>query len=882
MKNFFKNLKENSLTRNQVFMIQSVLYLIVFFLASTAAFNFLYKAAYPQMYGILEKKTGIKMLGYLGLIGKKMYLSNGIIPLVAYGITKTFWYQSLFIGFVAMGIVYIILYFASHKKEPNTSQGSAKWGGIKDINFLPGKDKYFGSSLTSKVGVVLGRFKGITLRDNNKTHICVTAPTRTGKGVSIIIPTLIDSWNESVIVLDIKGENYQLTSGARKEKFNNLILRFAPKSKNSSGYNPLSEVRFMTEYEMEDVRLLVDIIMEDDSGGNKDPYWNNSAADLLIGIIFYELYKNFLQNPKFIIENGIKKPISNACMSDVTDFITDPNANVTIKERLQNIAQKENLYDKFTKDETTKQYVIDRLKKLYGTEKETVERTHPKMARYLNEKANLPDETLGSIVGSAKVKLSIFEIPTVKANTNHSDFRIYDLMNYKKPVSLYLVVPPADITSLSPLIKMLLLQMVNILTPEINYATKIGHKWRCLMLLDEFASIGKMKILEKGIGYVAGYGMKMMLILQSLDQLYNIYGKENGFLSNCQAQVFYTTNDQTTADYVSKLLGKQTIRQFTQSNKSIGTITKTSSEQFVGKDLLSSDEAGRFPSDKIIIKLSGRNPIKSDKIVYFEEKEYSSLTKLPFIYSESCFDPNMQYIRLPQSIKKEIPDFKFNYFPYPKALKGMINEVKEMHTQISNVTTEDEAQMKIDDVKAYDDFQHLKSVYINLATNLKLYLKTAAYLKEHHPEIYNIVSSSKKVHEQKRSLDNEKEKGEIKVDREKLSESNKEFDFLEKDATVKKSSIEIAKQEKPEESDISGSEEKANKEGEENVQKEDEISHPENENPEIEENGKDEEDRTSDEIDEDEFKNYAKDDDEDDDEDEYGNNDDLKSLNEIF
>ena len=190
------------------------------------------------------------------------------------------------------------------------------------------------------------------------------------------------------------------------------------------------------------------------------------------------------------------------------------------------------------------------------------------------------------------------------------------------------------------------------------------------MLLDEFASIGKMKILEKGIGYVAGYGMKMMLILQSLDQLYNIYGKENGFLSNCQAQVFYTTNDQTTADYVSKLLGKQTIRQFTQSNKSIGTITKTSSEQFVGKDLLSSDEAGRFPSDKIIIKLSGRNPIKSDKIVYFEEKEYSSLTKLPFIYSESCFDPKMQYIRLPESIKKELPDFKFNYFPYPKALKG--------------------------------------------------------------------------------------------------------------------------------------------------------------------------------------------------------------------
>ena len=102
------------------------------------------------------------------------------------------------------------------------------------------------------------------------------------------------------------------------------------------------------------------------------------------------------------------------------------------------------------------------------------------------------------------------------------------------------------------------------------------------MLLDEFPAIGKLEVLEKGIGYVAGYGMKMMLILQSLDQLFKIYGKENGFLSNCQAQIFYTSNDETTANYVSKLLGKETIEQFTQSNKSVGTIIKSESQQFIG------------------------------------------------------------------------------------------------------------------------------------------------------------------------------------------------------------------------------------------------------------------------------------------------------------
>ena len=111
-----------------------------------------------------------------------------------------------------------LLFVLSKEKKKNDSQGTAKWGDLSEVDFKPGNDKFFGSSLISDKGVVLGRMKGVTLRDNNKTHICVVAPTRTGKGVSIIIPTLIDSWSDGVLVLDIKGENYQLTSGCKKRK----------------------------------------------------------------------------------------------------------------------------------------------------------------------------------------------------------------------------------------------------------------------------------------------------------------------------------------------------------------------------------------------------------------------------------------------------------------------------------------------------------------------------------------------------------------------------------------------------------------------------------------------------------------------------------------
>ena len=313
-------------------------------------------------------------------------------------------------------------------------------------------------------------------------------------------------------------------------------------------------------------------------------------------------------------------------------------------------------------------------------------------------------------------------------------------MNYKTPVSLYLVVPPADITSLSPLIKILLLQMVNILTPEIDYINKKGHKWKMLMLLDEFPAIGKLEVLEKGIGYVAGYGMKMMLILQSLDQLFKIYGKENGFLSNCQAQVFYTSNDETTANYVSKLLGKETIEQFTQSNKTVGTIIKSESQQFLGKDLLSPDEVGRFPSDKIIIKLSGRNPIKSDKIVYFLEKEYADLTKIPYIYTESCYDTSKQYIKLTKEQKMKNRDYPYNYLPYGAALKNMKTDLKAAYNSIKAVTPE---MLKELDEKEREAYKRNKENYIKNSKGIKKYFELYDKLQREDPRFRKAKSENK-------------------------------------------------------------------------------------------------------------------------------------------
>jgi len=191
-------------------------------------------------------------------------------------------------------------------------------------------------------------------------------------------------------VFDVDERYYQLTSGARKEKFDNLILRFAPKSENSCKYNALSEVRLMFPEETEDVKVIVNIIcgVSDIKGNNKHL---NESIDFIFAVIFYVLYRNFLRSPKFICKNGIKKPVSDANINDVRNFIV-------------------NFIEKYAIDEETKTYVRKKLLELYGdTDKESIENgNHPKFILEFMKSSLLPKETFDEILKKVELFLSYF------------------------------------------------------------------------------------------------------------------------------------------------------------------------------------------------------------------------------------------------------------------------------------------------------------------------------------------------------------------------------------------------------------------------------------------------------------------------------------------
>jgi TRAG family protein len=558
-------------------------------------------------------------------------------------------------------------YFSNNMKD-------VQWASLEYIEDVENdKEKLYTGTLLGESGVMLGKIEDRFLIDNSRQHILLTMPSRSGKGVSCIVPTILKTWKKSLFVFDVKGENYQLTSGARKEKFDNHILRFAPKSKNSCRYNPLAEVRILSEHEAEDIRMIADTICKvGEVRGHDNALYAQFSSNFIFASIFYVLYKNFLKNPKFVYENGRKNPVSNATIAEIIEFIGENDKigkHVKTNELLEKLKKisKENIIEMFGCNEETKNYVKEKLNDIYkkDIDQEIINKgNHPRIAGQFSKNFELP--FFGSVLSQTIYNLSIFDIPQVKENMSASDFRMYDLMNMEKPVSLYYVVSPADILELSPITKIFIKQMFDRLTPEIDYTNQTRHKWKMLALMDEFPALGKLEELETGIGYYAGYGIKMLIVLQSIDQLFRIYGEKNRFLPNCTIQVFGRANDKATANYVSEICGKTEIEM---------------NNDIYSKNLITAKEAENLSDDKLIIKKTGLKPILADKFIYFKSKDFYEFTKIPFVISESLYDNNRKYYKLNEEQKRRI-GYIYNYLPSEFAIERIEERIFEMRESI--------------------------------------------------------------------------------------------------------------------------------------------------------------------------------------------------------
>ncbi|KZB64649.1 type IV secretion system protein VirD4 [Thalassospira sp. MBR-102] len=502
------------------------------------------------------------------------------------GLPDEMLYPALWIGITGLLSMFGVLALATRannstlkgNRKGDELHGSARWAKLKDLK----KARLF-----RKDGVVVGGWPSWfgrirELRHDGPEHVLVWAPTRTGKGVSLILPTLL-SWRESILCLDIKGENFAKTGGWLAS-IGHKVLRFEPSaSTGSARFNPLAEVRIDTEQDIADCQNIAAMIIDPDGQGMKD-YWRQEGYGWLSVVLLHVIYRVRRDEHR------------TACFDDVNTFLSGITGDGDAEESDDNF---EHILAEMASFDHGKSHVNKEVRR---------------GANSMMIKA--PQERSG-VHSTAKTQLTVFADPIIARNTATSDFRLHDLMNGDAPMALFLVVSPADKDRLRPLLRIILNLFMRRLTERMAFGagqTLAGYKHRLLLMLDEFTSIGKLEIFEESLAFMAGYGLKAMIIVQNTEQLFKHYGRDESIMANCKIRVAFTPNKLETAKLLSDMTGKATIVQKRRSRSGrmgdLGSVSDNLAE--TSRPLLTPDECMRLQ----IIDTEGRKPVPGDALIF--------------------------------------------------------------------------------------------------------------------------------------------------------------------------------------------------------------------------------------------------------------------------
>jgi type IV secretion system protein VirD4 len=512
-----------------------------------------------------------------------------------------------FLGFVLfMGLLlYLAMSYARRSSAIKDLHGSARWATaqeMRDAGLLVDGDN-------AAPGVTVGGWDDHgtirPLRHNGPEHIMSFAPTRSGKGVGQVLPTLL-TWQQSVVVHDIKGENYELTAGWRKS-IGHKILKFDPASPDAGNacYNPLREVRIGTIYDVGDAQNIASIVSTPvNASAQRDAHFDPTAEAFIAGVIIHVCYKCSLDGKV-------------ADMGMLDDALSGQSDDA--------------LYDE-----------MQHTNHVDG-------KPHQAAWRAAQDQKNRDPRERGGVLSTAKRFLALYRDPIVRRNLGRSDFRIRDLVDHAHPVALYLIVRPENKDRFRPLIRLMVSQIVRVLTREMKFEEGRSvqiYKHRLLLMLDEFASLGKLDILQESLAYIAGYGMKAFLIVQDTTQLEQEYGQNETITSNCHIKCAYAPNKPETAKKLSEMTGVTTIikKQTTTSGKRFGTVLSQSSEtlQEHKRPLLTPDEVSRLPAPRktpdgskitkpgeMLVFVTGMNAARGKQYLFFQNPQLLERSQMP-------------------------------------------------------------------------------------------------------------------------------------------------------------------------------------------------------------------------------------------------------------
>lgn len=467
------------------------------------------------------------------------------------------------------GLVFLFGLGAALRGRPRPLHGHARFASEREIR---------AAGLRAERGLLIGAKGGRYLCFGGAEHVIGYAPTRSGKGVGLVIPNLLN-WPDSVVCLDVKRENWERTAGFRAAHGQEVHL-FDPfdEEGRTAQYNPLSAVRRDSADRYDDLQRIATMLFPAESGS--DPFWYQSARTAFIAIGGY--------------------------------VAETPGLALTIGEILRQLS------------------VSADLKAHYATviaeRREGPQRLSPRCIQALNDFLAASDNTFHSVRKTVTARLELWLNPRVDRATSASSFDLCALRS--RPISIYLAVSPDNLERLSPLLNLFFQQVVDLNTRELPEQNPALRR-QVLLLLDEFPALGNVGVLARGVAFIAGYGLRLLTILQSPSQLRAIYGPDaaRNFMTNHAVEVVFTPKDQDVANELSDRFGYDTVEGRSRSRPwgffgSGGRHSETVSEQ--RRALLLPQELKLVPQDTCFILKAGIPPILADKIRYFTDRHFQA------------------------------------------------------------------------------------------------------------------------------------------------------------------------------------------------------------------------------------------------------------------
>lgn len=474
----------------------------------------------------------------------------------------------------------------------------AAWGGLVFAGFMPRKASTHGDarfadateiarqgffSETSN-SIIVGKQGSKFLRLDGQQFVMLAAPTRSGKGVGIVLPNLLD-YGESVVVLDIKQENHALTSGWRAS-LGQAVYLFNPFAEDlrTHRWNPLSYVSPDARFRVSDIQNIAALLYPD--GAEEQKFWVAQSRNAFQALVLY-LFDNFDDERAMgLPESALNFPT----LGHVYRLAAGNGAD--LKAFLRELSERA-----FCNRETRLAF-----------------------SGLLSQ----ADETFASIVGSLRAPLNAWVNPVLDAATSGNDFWLNDVR--KQKMSIYVGIQPNKLAEARLLINLFFSQLINVNTRLLPSQDE-SLKHSCLLLMDEFTSIGRVEVIAHAVSYIAGYNLRLMPIIQSIAQLDATYGPETArtLMTNHALQIVFAPREQQDANAYSEMLGYKTLRKSNKSRSTGANGSVTYAEAEERRALMLPQELKALGKDKEIIFYEGlAQPVLCEKIRYYEEPVFKA------------------------------------------------------------------------------------------------------------------------------------------------------------------------------------------------------------------------------------------------------------------